>query len=244
MKIELNISKMDEISSKLKENGFCIFDIEVLLAGSHIPLSKLKEFESYWDFLKIDQYLKDLGQYRYRRHSSYIIESGNTRTVPHRAHWQSLDYNALHGGISRMFDPIDQNLNSSKEWMELIASVANVIDQKNIDTTWFAEAHQFRISTQGGLGRPTPEGAHRDGVDYVAVIMINRSFISGGETRIFSIDGNTGLRFTLEKPWTVLLLDDNRMIHETTPIKDNGGNGYRDTLVLTFRKSGFQDPIS
>jgi hypothetical protein len=26
------------------------------------------------------------------------------------------------------------------------------------------EAHQFRIDTAEGIGRPTPEGAHRDGV--------------------------------------------------------------------------------
>ncbi|MFX8160728.1 2OG-Fe dioxygenase family protein, partial [Acinetobacter baumannii] len=30
---------------------------------------------------------------------------------------------------------------------------------------WFIEAHPFRIDTSDGIGRPTPEGAHRDGVD-------------------------------------------------------------------------------
>ncbi len=36
-------------------------------------------------------------------------------------------------------------------------------------TTWFVEVHQFRIDTTDGIGRPTTEGAHRDGVDFVAV---------------------------------------------------------------------------
>ena len=31
------------------------------------------------------------------------------------------------------------------------------------EQTWFVEAHQFRIDTLHGIGRPTPEGAHRDG---------------------------------------------------------------------------------
>jgi hypothetical protein len=43
----------------------------------------------------------------------------------------------------------------------------------------------------------------------------------------------------------VLLLDDTRMIHETTPIQpatasDDAVPGHRDTLVLTFRGGGFQ----
>ena len=38
---------------------------------------------------------------------------------------------------------------------------------------WFIEAHQFRIDTADGIGRPTPEGAHRDGVDLVAVFLVD-----------------------------------------------------------------------
>ena len=41
-------------------------------------------------------------------------------------------------------------------------------------------------------------------------------------------------------PWTVLFLDDARMIHETTPIQPVDDAGWRDTLVLTFRARGFQ----
>jgi hypothetical protein len=39
------------------------------------------------------------------------------------------------------------------------------------------------------------------------------------------------------------LLDDERTIHETTPIQPENPNelGWRDTLVVTLRKGGFQD---
>jgi hypothetical protein len=102
------------------------------------------------------------------------------------------------------------------------------------------EAHQFRIDTADGIGRPTPEGAHRDGVDFVAVILVGRSGIKGGETRMFEADGPHGLRFTMTEPWTLLLLDDARVIHESTPIQPLGEHGYRDTLVLTWRAGSFQ----
>jgi hypothetical protein len=107
--------------------------------------------------------------------------------------------------------------------------------------TWFVEAHQFRIDTTDGIGRPTPEGAHRDGVDFVVVILLNRVSVKGGETRIFDAVGSAGLRFTLTQPWSALIMNDERMIHESTPIQPVGNYGYRDTLVLTYRSNGFQD---
>lgn len=104
------------------------------------------------------------------------------------------------------------------------------------------EAHQFRIDTAGGIGRPTPEGAHRDGVDFVAVILVGRDGIKGGETRVFQANGPDGQRFTLLEPWSLLFLDDARVIHESTPIQpvEDEGHGHRDTLVLTFRAGAFQ----
>jgi hypothetical protein len=38
-----------------------------------------------------------------------------------------------------------------------------------------------------------------------------------------------------------VLLDDTRVIHETTPIQPVAEGGYRDTLVLTCRADTFQD---
>ena len=105
------------------------------------------------------------------------------------------------------------------------------------------------------MGRPTPEGAHRDGVDFVAVVFVGREGVRGGETRVFEADGPAGVRFTLEQPWTALLLDDPRVVHESTPIQPaepqpTAGpaaahpamKSHRDTLVLTYRAGGFQAP--
>ncbi|HEX7439264.1 MAG TPA: 2OG-Fe dioxygenase family protein, partial [Caldimonas sp.] len=88
----------------------------------------------------------------------------------------------------------------------------------------------------------TPEGAHRDGVDFVVVILVDRMGIKGGESRVFEGDGPSGLRFTLLEPWTTLILDDQRVVHESTPIQPLEANGHRDTLVLTYRAGGFQGP--
>jgi hypothetical protein len=132
-------------------------------------------------------------------------------------------------------------LTSSPAWKSLLLGMAHVLSSLKPVNTWFVEAHEFRIDTTDGIGRPTPEGAHRDGHDFVAVFILDRVGIKGGETRVFEANGSAGLRFTLSQPWSLLLMNDERMIHESTPIQPVGAHGHRDTLVLTYRSNGFQD---
>ncbi len=162
--------------------------------------------------------------------------------MPHRAHWQPTAYNALHGGIERWFEPIESLVTGQAAWRRLLGALGTLFAQARPAPRWYIEAHQFRIDTQSGIGRPTPEGAHRDGVDFVALLLVNRSRIRGGETRVFQAHAASGVRFTMEEPWSLLLLDDERVVHETTPIQPDGGDGVRDTLVLTYRAAGFQSP--
>ncbi len=194
-----------------------------------------------WSNLPQDQYLKDSGNYRQRRHSCFITDAHRIEQTPHRSHWQPLEYNALHGGLRRMFEPIAPELINQPIWSQLLLAIGNIFSQVKSQQIWFVEAHQFRIDTHSGIGRPTPEGAHRDGVDFVAILLIDRVNVKGGESRIFDAAGSNGKRFTLIEPWTLLLLDDERVIHEATPIQPTGENGHRDTLVLTYRRGGFQD---
>ena len=57
---------------------------------------------------------------------------------------------------------------------------------------------------------------------------------------MFEASGPNGQRFTLTQPWSLLLLDDARMIHESTPIQPLAEGGHRDTLVVTCRRRNFQ----
>ena len=141
-------------------------------------------------------------------------------------------------------EPMSAGDTGCPAWHALLRALAGVASALKGAQPWYVEAHQFRIDTAGGIGRPTPEGAHRDGVDLVAVLLVAREGVKGGETRVFDADGPAGLRFTMSQPWTTLLLDDARVIHETTPIQpiDAAQRGHRDTLVITLRAGGFQGP--
>lgn len=236
-----SLTPVGELTQSLKQKGFVVISAEDVARIAGLALQQLMELIPFWDDLPRDPYLKDGGRYRFRRHSSYKIERETLNPVPHRAHWQSLDYNALHGGIERWFEPSQPALINSPAWHSLLLGLAQLLSGLKPVKTWYVEAHQFRIDTTDGIGRPTPEGAHRDGVDFVAVFLLNRVGIKGGETRIFEANGSAGLRFTLSQPWSLLLMNDESMIHESTPIQPIGSYGYRDTLVLTYRSSGFQE---
>lgn len=232
---------LDRLDATLRDRGFVVLAPEAVAALAGVPRAAFDALVPSWDDLRPDDYLKDGGRYRQRRHACCVVEGDTLRPVPHRMHWQPVEYNALHGGMERWFAPVDAATLAQPAWSAFIRGLARVCSAQRPVPRWHVEAHQFRIDTSDGVGRPTPEGAHRDGVDYVAVLLVGRHAIKGGETRVFEAQGPAGQRFTLMEPWSLLLLDDARVIHESTPIQPlDAAGGHRDTLVLTFRADGFQ----
>ena len=240
----------DAPAKTIARQGFVHLDPERTLALAGLAQADIDRLQPTWDRLPPDGWLRDGGRYRRRRHSCFVNDpaAGSLQQVPHRAHWQPVDYNALHGGIERMFDPVEAKTCQDPAWRRLLAALGALFAEASLASglppveRWYIEAHQFRIDTSDGVGRPTPEGAHRDGVDYVAVILVERRDVRGGETRVFEADGPRGIRFVMQRPWSAVLLDDARMVHETTPIQPDGADPHRDTLVLTYRRGGFQAP--
>jgi hypothetical protein len=233
-----------ELGTVLRQQGYGVLDAHSVSTLMGCRPEDLAALRPLWAGLPPDAFLKDGGRYRRRRHSCFVVQDGKVTQVPHRAHWQPVEYNALHGGMQRLFEPILPELLDQPAWKPLLLWLGSVCSDLKGPRPWFVEAHQFRIDTADGIGRPTPEGAHRDGVDMVAVFLVNREGVKGGETRVFDADGPNGQRFTLTEPWSVLLLDDARVVHESTPIQPltlDTQDGHRDTLVVTLRAAGFQE---
>ena len=239
------LGSLDKVSSTLQQNGYAVLPPALMAQGAACTPGELLALNASWNDLATDTYLKDGGRYRKRRHSCFVVDGSTVAQVPHRAHWQPLEYNALHGGMQRWFEPMAPAVVSAPVWPRLLQWLAAQCSAISATQQWFVEAHQFRIDTTDGIGRPTPEGAHRDGVDFVAVFMVGRVNIKGGETRVFDAHGTSGERFTLTEPWSLLLLDDAKVIHESTPIQPldagQGALAHRDTLVVTLRGGGFQE---
>jgi hypothetical protein len=234
----------------LSQDGLSLLGPPDLTAALNLPPDWTHAWgalSSAWNNLPPDAHLKDGGSYRQRRHACFVqdVAADTLTQTQHRAHWQPTDYNALHGGFERWFEAVEPDVANASVWMDLLSGFGRLFAQVQSVPIWFVEAHQFRIDTAGGVGRPTPEGAHRDGVNFVVVLLVARQGVKGGETRVFDANGPQGVRFVMREPLTALLLDDARVIHETTPIFPDhapGEQGFRDTLVLTYRAGGFQAP--
>lgn len=233
-------SPPEQLLPRMRERGYAVLSPDSVGGLCGFRAEALDALKPSWNDLPPDLYLKDGGRYRRRRHSCLVVDGMSVSLTPHRAHWQSLDYNALHGGMQRWFEPVHPAVLSQPVWAQLLVGLGELCSELKGVRPWYVEAHQFRIDTTDGIGRPTPEGAHRDGVDFVAVMMVDRVGIKGGETRVFDAAGPDGQRFTLAAPWSLMFLDDERVIHESTPILPVADSGYRDTLVLTYRAGAFQ----
>ena len=112
----------------------------------------------------------DGGRYRFRRFSRFLAKVENAEVglehLQGSSILQSIEDNPLNGGVERTFEPLEAEISSSLLLRELIAHDIRVI--QTVDSRLFGEpvvvgVHQGRIvALPESLGRPTPEGVHRD----------------------------------------------------------------------------------
>jgi hypothetical protein len=205
------------------------------------PLTDWPAFSDSWSRLEIDTYMADGGRYRRRRHATFAAAPGQPiERLPHQPHFQPLDYNPLNGGVARWFSPVEPRVAEGASLQTVLAFCRSLFDGlAAAPSPWHVEVHQFRIEArQEEPGRPTPEGLHRDGVDFVLVLLINRTNIASGMTTIHALDGRELGHFTLTRPFDAALVDDRRVAHGVTPVRalDPELPAHRDVLVVTFRR--------
>ena len=195
-------------------------------------------FARSWDDLAVDTYMADGGRYRKRKHAVYAATAdGRITRAPHQPHYQGLDYNPLNGGIARWFEPIDAAVGGGATLGAILGWSRRFFEGLTLARDWHVEVHQFRIEARAEeRGRPTPEGVHRDGVDYVLVLLVDRVNIVSGTTTVHSVSGRPLGSFTLSTPFDATVLDDARVAHGVTPIAplDASQPGHRDALVVTW----------
>jgi len=209
----------------------------LLRSGS---LSDWDAFAASWDRLAPDEYMADGGRYRRRRHAVFSVSPSGIRRLAHQPHYQGIQYNPLNGGVERWFEPVEPAVGRGAALRAVIAFAAARFGAWDGKTRrWRVEVHQFRIEAKKGrAGRPTPEGPHRDGVDYVLALLVARRNVRHGRTTIADAAGRPLGGFTLRRPLDAALLDDRAVYHGVTPIAplEPSRPGHRDVLVVTFRR--------
>ena len=116
-------------------------------------------FSDSWNDLALDTYMADHGRYRRRRHAVFESTDHEIKRLPHQAHFQTLDYNSLNGGVERWFEPVEDEIANCASLMtilsfcnDLFSSLASSVKQ------WLIEVHQFRIEASADAHKCTSRG--------------------------------------------------------------------------------------
>ena len=204
------------------------------------PLADWSAFAASWSDLEVDPYLAARGRFRKRRYAVYEMTAGTIERQAHQAHHQHVAYNALFGGVERWFAPVTPEIGDGASMLAILGFCRSVFGGLAPEVNrWHTEVHQFRIEAHPEVqGYPTPEGVHRDGVDFVLVLLVARCNIASGTTTVHDMDGGQLGSFTLTDPLDAALLDDRRVAHGVTPVTsiDPARPAYRDVLVVTLRR--------
>jgi hypothetical protein len=234
-------SSLDSMRRAIAADGFVFVRGAAMrqLLVAITPLSDDEAFAASWNDLSLDTYMADGGRYRRRRHANFSADEQTIARGPHAPHFQSLEYNPVNGGVARWFEPIRPDV-ASGDTLTAVLQFCRMFfgDLAPHDARWHVEVHQFRIEARRGeQGLPTPEGVHRDGVDYVMVMLVGRQNIAQGVTTIHAVGGGPLGSFTLAERYDAALLDDHRVAHGVTAVEpiDPGVAAYRDVLVVTLQ---------
>lgn len=229
----------EHLKARVEADGFVRSGREEMqrLIGA-AALMDWQAWAASWADLGPDRFMADGGRYRRRRYAAFEVDANGSTRLAHQPHYQSLDYNRLNGGVERWFEPITEAVANDPLTTRIVDLCRDVFGGDGFP--WRCEMHQFRIEANANeAGQPTPEGVHRDGVDWVLVMLVARQNVAAGVTSIFDPEGKPLGSFTLTEPLDAVFLDDNRVFHGVTAIEavDPAQPAFRDVLVVTFRRS-------
>ncbi len=191
-----------------------------------------------WNELETDEYLSDGGRYRRRRYAelAYDAASGELTDLKRIRFFQSTAYNQVNGG-TRTFRLIDDSLLQSALLQGILKHFgrrfATALDVPRLELF----LHQVRIIGEPGVaGLPTPEGIHKDGVDFSCQVLFGRHNLNGGESIIYDNERKPILATTMLERLDFYCFRDPDIYHSVTPVSSQDGvaTGTRDILGIEF----------
>lgn len=198
--------------------------------------SKLKES---FNNLTIDKHYENK---RMRAYSLLDVQDINKiKIVGNIDFYQSDTYNSFNGNNIRSYPNIDPTILNNDCFKYYVKTFLKNINTELLGTKYnniikFIQIHQIRVYAENKTKNTNlvPEGIHRDGYNFIAMICITRKNIVGAINKIYSNDKNIVHSVQLQEG-EMFILNDNKMFHDVTPInlyKENE-EGYRDIFVLT-----------
>lgn len=201
--------------------------------------SAWESFAETWHDMPVDRFMADGGTYRYRRFSEFRVQraQGGIKLLPHVPYLQSKQLNYLNGGVDRAYEPMLEAAAASPVFRQILLRTADILGEATDEDEFLVQVFQNRIvADDAAAGQPTPEGRHRDGVDFVLSLLISRAGVAGGTSQVHTAAGDAVGEMLMAEPGDFMLLDDEAMRHAVTPLVPvaRGVPGHRDVLIAMY----------
>jgi len=149
---QLTSATCDAVHTAVEHSGFTFVEGAAMRAIL-LPFGALTDWSRFaqsWNRLELDTYMADGGRYRRRRHAMFsVTSSGTTVRKPHGPHYQSLDYNPIHGGVERWFEPVEDAVGAGPSLSTILAFCESTFGGlAPAVPEWHVEVHQFRIEAR------------------------------------------------------------------------------------------------
>lgn len=150
---------------------------------------------------------------------------------PHEPLYQSTQINPVHGGYDRHYPPLaDEMVALLGDAVRLFVTAARLPGNTEV----LVQAQRVTAGPDGAPGHPAVEGFHQDDVDWVGILLVARSGLSGGETLVSATGDEAGVVFSQTlQAGQLLVVRDRAVWHYTTPVQDTGhAPGHRDVILF------------
>ena len=232
------ITTTHNIRDELKRQGYSLVRATALSIPAELRQEWLSLSIDYAD-LPPDEFLPDGGRYRFRRYGRFYFlpSTEELLRLPHQDYFQDTDINQVTGGIVRKFAPLRDTTFENPFLHDMIRFDFRhfPVSDEMKQAPWEVQVHLIRVTaTAGEEGRPTPEGIHKDGAEFVTVHLAELVNADGGEVSIYDNDKNLLTSFRLNQIMDFYVFNDDILWHKADPIKPKVEAHQAVRSILTF----------
>jgi hypothetical protein len=176
-----------------------------------------------------DPYVRE--GFRHKALSRMRIHGTDPVVGPHEPLYQSAEYNPVHGGIERHYPELTPAMVTAlADPLRMFQAAARLPEDEEV----LVQAQRITTGPAGTTGYPAVEGFHQDDVDVVGILLAGRASLTGGMTLVSGNADGQALVFAGElRPGQLLVLDDRRVWHYTSPVQDTPlARGHRDVVLF------------
>ncbi len=180
---------------------------------------------------------------RFRRYGRFLIHPirQSFEIFEHDLFFQDKKFDQLYGDIHRSFAPmVTADYENPFLQMLMIESFRSLPLAESLRRVPFEiSAHMIRISATptSMVGRPAPEGIHRDGYHFGSIHLMRRENVKGAENQIYDLKKNLIHQMRLEEPMDSIFFDDAAIYHAVSAFEpeDTTKTATRDMLILLYQ---------